>query len=858
MQGAAGAGSKSTYVDDVFSTYLYKGAGATNTITNNIDLTEGGLVWVKRRDGTYMHGLYDTVRGVNKRLSSDRNDPEVINNVSPGITGFTATGFTTGDANDVNGNNDTYASWTFRKQKGFFDIVTYTGDGTASKTINHSLGSIPGVIIAKRTDNYGTWVVYHKNLGNDKILYLDWDDAVTENADQFDKTDPTASSFTVEYTGSGGSDLNVDGATYIAYLFAGGESTAATARSVDFDGSGDYLTVAGPGALGTSTDFTMECWVYLDNLSGYQRIFSANEGANSDEATQIRTDGTNWNVYLGRNGSSDYWTFNGGNPVVRQWTHLALVRNGSNNAFYVNGVLQASSTGSHDTTITTLVVGGGYGSENLDGKVSNARFVNGTAVYTSSFTPPTEPLTSITNTSLLCCNNSSTTGKTTGGTITAHGDPTASTDSPFDDPEGYKFGEEGDQNVIKCGSLKMDSNGNATVDLGWEPQWILLRKAYEANNWSIYDKMRGILTGYGDQLLSANTTSAETQTGTDIISVTSTGFKLSISSHSNDTYIYMAIRSVDGYVGKPAEAGTDVFAMDTGAGSSTIPNFDSGFPVDFAFSRDIDTVDNWYTFARPTGPGFLYMQGNGTESDSNDWAWDSNVGWQKAASWGSDKQSWMFKRGQGFDVLTWDGSGANRFMPHSMNKKPEMMIVKSRATSGRNWMTYHKGMNGGINPEDYYMDLNQNGQNWTESGTLWNDTQPTSTGISLGTSAGVNGSGETYLGLLFASVDGISQCGYYDGSNSEITITFDNGGFSPRFVIIKRTESSGDWITLDTRRGWGTTGPVNDCTLALNTNTVQYCSTYDWGSPTSTGMRLGGGSGYTNTAGGKYIYYAHA
>jgi hypothetical protein len=46
--------------------------------------------------------------------------------------------------------------------------------------------------------------------------------------------------------------------------------------------------------------------------------------------------------------------------------------------------------------------------------------------------------------------------------------------------------------------------------------------------------------------------------------------------------------------------------------------------------------------------------------------------------------------------------------------------------------------------------------------------------------------------------------------------------------------------------------------MAMNTNTAQYCSTYDWGSPTATGMRLGGGSGYTNDAGSKYIYYAHA
>ena len=64
MQGASGASGETTYVDDVFSTYLYKGTGSAQTINNGIDLsTEGGLVWIKHRDGTYDHNLYDTERG---------------------------------------------------------------------------------------------------------------------------------------------------------------------------------------------------------------------------------------------------------------------------------------------------------------------------------------------------------------------------------------------------------------------------------------------------------------------------------------------------------------------------------------------------------------------------------------------------------------------------------------------------------------------------------------------------------------------------------------------------------------------------------------------------------------------------
>ncbi len=66
LMGSSG-GKKSTYVEDLFSTYLYKGTGSPQTITNGIDLAgEGGMTWIKSRNWTRSHNIYDTVRGVNK------------------------------------------------------------------------------------------------------------------------------------------------------------------------------------------------------------------------------------------------------------------------------------------------------------------------------------------------------------------------------------------------------------------------------------------------------------------------------------------------------------------------------------------------------------------------------------------------------------------------------------------------------------------------------------------------------------------------------------------------------------------------------------------------------------------------
>ena len=128
------------------------------------------------------------------------------------------------------------------------------------------------------------------------------------------------------------------------------------------------------------------------------------------------------------------------------WRHIAVTRDSGTVRLFIGGILKdtASST-SRDLDVDHAVNIGyksftGSGYNYFDGKISNLRVVKGSAVYTSTFTPSDTALTSITNTKLLCCNNSSVTGaSTTPGTITASGDPTSSTDHPFAafPPTGY-------------------------------------------------------------------------------------------------------------------------------------------------------------------------------------------------------------------------------------------------------------------------------------------------------------------------------------------------------------------------------------------------------------------------------------
>jgi len=224
----------SAFIENLFSTYLYTGNGSTQTFTTGIDLsTKGGMVWSKCRSnggtGTNeIHTLIDTLRGAGYRLSSEDTGGQVYN--SNTVTSFNSTGFSIGNSPINNTNNYTYTSWTFREQPKFFDIVTYTGNGSQPRTITHNLGSVPGCIIVKRTDTSSDWAVYHRAVDatnpDGYRLELNTTGERIATSTTWNDQAPTATEF---YIGS--ATYNASGGTYVAYLFAhnaGGFGTSGT------------------------------------------------------------------------------------------------------------------------------------------------------------------------------------------------------------------------------------------------------------------------------------------------------------------------------------------------------------------------------------------------------------------------------------------------------------------------------------------------------------------------------------------------------------------------------------------------------------------------------------------------------
>lgn len=870
---AAKSGKTIPYVDDMFSTFLYKGNASSRSIVNGIDLAgKGGLTWTKSRSSTQVQGFIDTVRGVQKVLASNDNGAEYTESTS--ITAFNNDGYTMGGETHWNGNNLDFASWSYRKATGFFDIVTYTGNAT-NRLISHDLGCIPGMIIVKRLDTGDSWFTYHRSLGGTKRIYLNETSAVVTNSTTWNDTDATSSVFSVG-TDSG---VNASGGSYVAYLFADGGTTVPAANfnhggnKIDFASSTDF-------AWGTG-DYTIECYIKLESGStmGHPLLFEGRPAASNGTYTTLYFNSNN-QLALYSNGAHVFDPSADTAVPYDQWNHVAIVRSGTGTnecKLYINGTLAESGTDANNYGSQRCAIGPnahawGAGGSYM-GQVTSYRVTKGEAVYTSNFTPTYDALTmssggvsTPSNVKLLCCNT--TIGVDyqiapvvpTGGTAVLNTvQATIRTDS-----ESSIFGGDEDKDIIKCGSYSGTGDSKCEIGLGWEPQYILIKRTSGAASWAVFDCMRGmvtadaIVTGY-DPVLQPDVTDSE-YTTTDYLEATSTGFRMlgsfNQSNANGSSYIYMAIRRPDAYVGKPATTGTSVFAMDLGNASSTIPTFDSGFPVDFGMMRNPGTADPNFIGLRLTGTSGNKFNGDPPASNSDfgaQWAWDSNAGWVANSNYSTGTQSWMWKRGQGFDTLAYTGDGvAGRELYHNLGSVPKMMITKTRDDGGIGFAVYHVGLNGGVNPEQYYLQM-PGANNAVDSDTRWNDTAPTSTRFTVGSSSRVNSNGTHYLALLFGDVTGISKCGYYTGDGTSDGSHSIDVGFQPRFIIIKQNNGTNwkNYVVIDTLRG-------EDNIMYLNADTAQ--SSSDLIDISSTGWSFKSSDELVNSNenSNRYVYYAHA
>jgi len=217
-----------------FNATIYSG----DSTSNRVITTNGGsdFVWIKRRDSSTSHILFDAIRGAGKTLYSHLTSAEVDNG-GYYVQTFGTTSFTLGTGGDAADNitGGTYVGWswnaggsTVTNTSGSisaqvranpiagFSIVTYTGTGVTG-TIGHGLGVAPAMIIVKSRSNASNWYSYHQSIGNTGAVALNLTNATITSANFWNNTSPTSSVFTAS---AGSAEINGNGLTYVAYCFA--------------------------------------------------------------------------------------------------------------------------------------------------------------------------------------------------------------------------------------------------------------------------------------------------------------------------------------------------------------------------------------------------------------------------------------------------------------------------------------------------------------------------------------------------------------------------------------------------------------------------------------------------------------
>ena len=638
-QFAATGGALANYIEDVFSTYLYTGNGSTQTITNGIDLAgKGGLVWLKNRTGgSGPHNWYTTAIGSASYLDSSQTSG--LATYQEALSTYNSDGFSlSSGAAGGNENTFTYASWTFREQEKFFDVVTWTGDGSNPRTISHSLGSTPGCIIVKETNASGGWAVWHRSLGDGYRMVLNSTNASTNvsAADWFGTSNSTITS-----TGfSVGNNLNTSGRTLVAYLFA------------------------------------------------------------------------------------------------------------------------------HDA----------------------------------------------------------------GG-----------------------FGLTGTDNVISCGSFTSSVTGTASITLGYEPQWVMIKCTTTSDSWYITDTMRGMPAppATTSPYLVPNTAAAEASWG-NVNGVNATGWSMA-ALPASQTFIYIAIRR--GPMKVPT-TGTSVFTPLTRTGTGAAATITGvGFPPDLLLSRERTgaiTGGLWGGHDRLRGT--FNLKTSSTQAEQADTtgvtAYNNtsvSVGTDSAIASvnysGADYINWFFGRAPSFfDEVCYTGDGTtNRQLNHNLTVTPELIIAKTRSAA-QGWVVFGSAVG-----SNTFLQLNTTAA--SASATIY-----TSTSTTFGAQANLsyNDNAVTYVAYLFATCPGVSKVGTYTGTGTTQTI---NCGFTAgaRFVMIKRTDNTGDWYVWDSARG---IVAGNDPYIFPNSGAAEVTST-DYVDTDNTGFEISSTApAAINASGGSFIFLA--
>ena len=217
--------------------------------------------------------------------------------------------------------------------------------------------------------------------------------------------------------------------------------------------------------------------------------------------------------------------------------------------------------------------------------------------------------------------------------------------------------------------------------------------------------------------------------------------------------------------------------------------------------------------------GYTLGTGSNVNRSGNNyvsWNWKAGTGQGSSNTDGSINTTYTsVNTTAGFSISKFTGTGANATVGHGLGAVPKMIIVKNLIDT-EPWVVYHAGIDATA-PQDYHLRLNTTDARVNEA-EVWNDTAPTSSVFSLGSSGAPNGSGDATIAYCFAEKTGYSKFGSYVG-NGNADGTFVYTGFKPAWVMVKNANnSSADWTMFDVKRN---TYNIMDKRLRANLNNAE-------------------------------------
>jgi len=202
----------------------------------------------------------------------------------------------------------------------------------------------------------------------------------------------------------------------------------------------------------------------------------------------------------------------------------------------------------------------------------------------------------------------------------------------------------------------------------------------------------------------------------------------------------------------------------------------------------------------------------------------------------------------GFSIVSYTGTGSVATVGHGLGVAPNIVIVKQRTVAGNHWIMYHSA----LPSANYFLYLCDTDPQQTATG-FFNNTAPTSSVFTIGSDAQVNANTSTLIAYCFAEKKGFSKFGSYTGNGSANDGTFIYTGFKPSWVMMKRTNTTGEWGMFDNKRN-----SFNVATAELKANASDAEEVNGAIDFLSNGFKLKATSAFMNASGSTYIFMAFA